>query len=111
MRRSKRKVPLDERIAIVNKFLHLFESKKQEFAQQLTNEMGRPIKFAAGEIGGFLERAKYMVDIAKSRLQDVLLTETDKAGFKRWIRREPMGVAVLISAWNVRPCIYWPIVT
>lgn len=63
--------------------------------------MGRPVRFAKGEIGGFLERARYMVSIAEEKLKDVLLTDTDKEGFKRWIRREPVGVVVLISAWNV----------
>jgi acyl-CoA reductase-like NAD-dependent aldehyde dehydrogenase len=81
--------------------LQLFECNKQEYAKQLTEEMGRPIKFAAGEMGGFLERARYMVSIAKDKLKDVELKDTDKPGFRRWIRREPMGVVVLISAWNV----------
>jgi acyl-CoA reductase-like NAD-dependent aldehyde dehydrogenase len=97
---------LDDRIAIVNKFLDLFEQNKEKYAKQLTEEMGRPIKFAAGEMGGFMERARFMVSIAKDRLQDVLLTETDKEGFKRWIRREPMGVCALISAWNVSLAVF-----
>lgn len=99
-------MPLDERIAVINKFLGLFEQHKEEYAKQLTEEMGRPIKFSAGEMGGFLERARYMVSIAKEKLGDVLLTDTDKEGFKRWIRKEALGVCVLISAWNVRETIY-----
>ncbi|KAK9893300.1 succinate semialdehyde dehydrogenase [Cystobasidium minutum MCA 4210] len=94
------KVPIDERISIVNKFLDLFEQHKDEYAKQLTEEMGRPIKFAAGEMKGFMERARFMVSIAKDRLKDVSLVESDKEGFKRWIRREPVGVCALISAWN-----------
>ena len=99
-RRSQRKVPLQERISIVNRFIDLFESHKQEFGEHLTLEMGRPIRYALGEMGGFLERARYMVSIAEERLKDVSLADTDKPGFKRWIRREPMGVCALISAWN-----------
>lgn len=52
-------------------------------------------------MGGFLERARFMVSIAKDRLKDVSLVESDKEGFKRWIRKEPLGVCALISAWNV----------
>ena len=92
---------LEDRINIVNKFLELFESNKDQFSKELTEEMGRPICYAGGEIAGFLERARHMVSIASDRLKDVALTETDKKGFRRWIRREPLGVAVLISAWNV----------
>lgn len=92
---------LDKRIAIVNRFLELFEQHKNEYAKQLTLEMGRPIRYSAGEIGGFLERARHMVAIAKDRLKDVTLEDTDKPGFRRWIRREPLGVVLLISAWNV----------
>lgn len=99
------KVSLDERISIINKFLDLFEQHKDEYAKQLTEEMGRPIRFSAGEMKGFMERARFMVSIAQDRLKDVLLTETDKEGFKRWIRREPMGVCALISAWNVSATI------
>lgn len=95
------KTPIDERIAIVNRFLDLFEQHKEEYGKQLTEEMGRPIRYSGGEMNGFLERARFMVSIAKDRLKDVLLTETDKEGFKRWIRKEPMGVCALISAWNV----------
>lgn len=98
---DQRKVPLAGRIEIVNRFIQLFEGKKEEFAKQLTEEMGRPIRYSAGEMGGFLERARYMVSIAETRLKDVELKDTDKEGFSRWIRREPMGVCVLISAWNV----------
>lgn len=94
-------MPLDERISIVNKFIDLFEQHKDDYGKQLTEEMGRPIRYAGGEMGGFLERARYMVSIAKDRLKDVTLTETDKEGFKRWIRKEPLGVCALISAWNV----------
>lgn len=98
---SQAKVPLDERISNINKFLDLFGQHKDEYAKQLTEEMGRPIKFAAGEMKGFMERARFMVSIAQDRLKDVSLVESDKEGFKRWIRREPVGVCALISAWNV----------
>jgi acyl-CoA reductase-like NAD-dependent aldehyde dehydrogenase len=43
-----------------------------------------------------------MISIAESALADVPLTDTDKPGFKRYIRREAMGVVLIISAWNVR---------
>lgn len=65
--------------------------------------MGRPARYVKSEIGGFLERAKYLVSIAERELADVDLRDTDKAGLHRYIRREPVGVCLLISAWNF-PC-------
>lgn len=44
-----------------------------------------------------------MCSIAEKSLADVPLTETDKPGFRRYIRREALGVVLIISAWNVRP--------
>ncbi|KAF9060029.1 succinate semialdehyde dehydrogenase [Rhodocollybia butyracea] len=80
------KVSLDQRIQIATKFV-------------LTMQMGRPIAQTKSEINGFLDRAKYMISIAKSSLQDIPIVEQDtgkdKPGFKRFIRRTPLGVVLL----------------
>jgi acyl-CoA reductase-like NAD-dependent aldehyde dehydrogenase len=60
--------------------------------------MGRPIRYAAGEIRGFVERASHMADIAEGSLADIRLPE--QAGFTRFIRREPLGLALVIAPWN-----------
>ena len=59
-----------------------------------------PISQAPGEIRGFLERAEYLLSIAESSLQDVTLADSDKPGFKRFIKRVPHGVVLVISPWN-----------
>ena len=110
-----RKTSLDKRIAIIERFLDLFEADKADIGLELTREMGRsvsmsvaslkrcrPIRYGAGEVSGFLERGRHLVSIARKCLADMPLTDTDKAGFRRYIRREPMGVVLIISAWNVR---------
>ena len=45
-------------------------------------------------------RAEYMLSIAASSLSDVSLADTDLPGFKRYIKREPLGVILVISPWN-----------
>lgn len=65
--------------------------------------MGRPTRYVKGEVGGFLERARYLVSIAERELADVELVDTDKEGFQRVMRKEPLGVCLLLSAWNF-PC-------
>ncbi|KAF7289958.1 Succinate semialdehyde dehydrogenase [Mycena indigotica] len=95
------KVPLAERIAIGQKFIDEWPNTGgKQVPAQLTKEMGRPISQGAGEARGFLERAKYMLSIAESSLSDIALADTDKPGFKRFIRRIPLGVVLVIAPWN-----------
>ncbi|MGX5218239.1 aldehyde dehydrogenase family protein [Pseudomonas segetis] len=93
-----KQTPLSERIAIARKAIDIFSAKEGLLAQELCWMMGRPIRYAAGEIKGFVERASYMADIAEQALADIQLP--DKAGFIRFIRREPLGVALVIAPWN-----------
>ena len=60
--------------------------------------MGRPISQAPGEIAGFEERARHMIEIADSALAD--LKPEEKDGFIRFIRREPLGVVFVVAPWN-----------
>ena len=60
--------------------------------------MGRPMKFGAGEVGGFEERARYMMSIAEETLADIATPQ--KEGFTRFIKREPVGVVFTIAPWN-----------
>jgi len=62
--------------------------------------MGRPISQCPGEIRGTIERAEYMLSIAQSSLADVSLAESDKPGFKRYIKKEPVGLVLIIVPWN-----------
>ena len=41
-----------------------------------------------------------MLDIAATSLADVSLADTDKPGFKRWIKRTPIGVVFVIAPWK-----------
>ena len=90
--------PLAERIAIGRKAIAAFAAKETQLAEELCWMMGRPIRYAAGEVRGFVERASYMADIAESALADIQVPE--KPGFIRFIRREPLGVALVIAPWN-----------
>jgi acyl-CoA reductase-like NAD-dependent aldehyde dehydrogenase len=59
-----------------------------------------PIAQNAGEIRGTVERCLYMLSIAAQALEDVALKDTDKAGFRRFIRRDPLGVVFVIAPWK-----------
>jgi acyl-CoA reductase-like NAD-dependent aldehyde dehydrogenase len=60
----------------------------------------RPLSQTPGELRGFLDRGEHLISIAEDALKDVPLKETDKPGFRRYIRRVPFGVAFLIVPWK-----------
>ncbi|MFV9684187.1 aldehyde dehydrogenase family protein [Pseudomonas sp. NY15367] len=93
-----KRTPLRERIAIGRRAIDAFAARESQLAEELCWMMGRPIRYAAGEIRGFVERATHMADIAEGSLADIRLP--DKPGFTRFIRREPLGVALVIAPWN-----------
>src|SRR3989338_7008089 len=86
--------PLAERIAIGRKAIAAFAAKENQLAEELCWMIGRPIRNAAGEVRGFVERARYMADIAEQALADINVPE--KPGFIRFIRREPLGVGPVV---------------
>ncbi|KAH9946564.1 Aldehyde/histidinol dehydrogenase [Amylocystis lapponica] len=97
------RVPLKDRVAIGRKFLDEFKAMGSEISMELTTQMGRrvsPVSQVPGEVRGTLERATYMLDIAETALTDVSLADTDKPGFRRFIRRTPLGVVLIIAPWN-----------
>jgi len=93
-----RKVPLAERKALCSKAIDAFVAKKDAIAEEICWQMGRPIRFAAGEVAGLEERARTMIRLADQGLAPVKLEE--KPGFDRWIQRDPVGVVFVIAPWN-----------
>jgi acyl-CoA reductase-like NAD-dependent aldehyde dehydrogenase len=93
-----RDVPLTERTKIIERFCGEFERRGAEIANGLSWQMGRPIRFAPSEVRGTLERARYMMSIAATALADV--DAGPKPGFRRFVRREPLGVVFTVAAWN-----------
>ncbi|MGS2723927.1 aldehyde dehydrogenase family protein [Porticoccus sp. GXU_MW_L64] len=87
-----------ERAALCRQFVAAFVSKKDEIAQELSLQMGRPIAYAGGEVDGLAERANHMIDIAEQALAPIQLPE--KPGFQRRIQREPLGVVLVVAPWN-----------
>src|SRR5215211_5474734 len=61
-------------------------------------QMGRPVRYGAGELRGFEERSRYMIAIAEDALSD--LDPGPKEGFVRYVKRGPLGVVFTIAPWN-----------
>ncbi len=93
-----RRVPVGERQALLSKAVDAFVANGGEIAEEITRQMGRPIRYAPGEVSGFEERARHMIDIAEAQLADIAVAP--KAGFTRFIRRDPLGVVFVVAPWN-----------
>ena len=93
-----RHVPLGERQAAVTRFVEAMLAMKEEIGPELTRQMGRPIRYAAGELNGFAERARHMIAIAPQALADIVPERRE--GFTRFIRRNPAGIVFTIAPWN-----------
>jgi len=95
---SWRHTPVSERIAICSRAVDAFVASKDGIAEEISWQMGRPIAYAAGEVGGFEERARHMIAISTAALADIPMEE--KTGFTRYIRHEPLGVVFVVAPWN-----------
>jgi len=93
-----RDVSLSERARILTLFCEEFEARRDDIARELTWQMGRPARYAPNEVRGTLERARHMIAIAPEALNDV--AAAPKEGFRRFVRREPLGVVFTVAAWN-----------
>src|SRR5450631_1505144 len=91
-------LPLAGRCEILGRAVDAFVAKAADIAGEITWQMGRPIRHAPGEIRGFEERARYMLEVAATALAPV--EPGEKAGFKRQIKRVPLGVVAVVAPWN-----------
>jgi acyl-CoA reductase-like NAD-dependent aldehyde dehydrogenase len=91
-------VPIAERGRLCLAAVEAMLAMRAEIAPELAWQMGRPVKFGGAELRGFEERARHMVTIAESALAP--LEPAPKEGFKRYVRREPLGLVLTIAPWN-----------
>jgi acyl-CoA reductase-like NAD-dependent aldehyde dehydrogenase len=89
--------PLHERIDLVMAGVAAVGALNDEIVPELAHQMGRPIRYG-GEFGGFSERASHMAKIAQEALSDISVSDDDQ--FKRYIKRIPHGVVLVIAPWN-----------
>ncbi len=89
--------PLQERIDLVMAGVAKVGEMNDVIVPELAYQMGRPVRYG-GEFGGFNERASHMAAIATDALADIEVSEN--AEFKRYIKRIPHGVVLVVAPWN-----------
>jgi acyl-CoA reductase-like NAD-dependent aldehyde dehydrogenase len=97
--RSWREVPVAERAGICNRMVAWVVERADDLGRELTVQMGRAIAHSPFELTrGFRERATYMSGIAPRALADIEVEKSASA--HRFIRREPLGVVLVVAPWN-----------
>jgi len=91
-------LPVEKRARICHAAVDAFVARKPSHAEELAWQIGRPVRSGGGEVGGFEERARYMIDIAADTLAPIDVGP--KEGFVRYIKREPLGIVFTIAPWN-----------
>jgi acyl-CoA reductase-like NAD-dependent aldehyde dehydrogenase len=88
-----------DRAEVCKKVVDYFVEKADEIGEEITRQMGRPIRYTPFELTkGFQERANYMIGIAEKALADIEVEQL--VGFQRFIRREPVGTVLVLAPWN-----------
>ena len=97
--REWRHVPVEERVAACLRMVAWMVARAGDIGEELSREMGRPIAYSPNEIlRGFVARAEHMAAIAPAGLADIEIEP--KPGFERFIRKEPLGVVLVLAPWN-----------
>ena len=90
--------PLSERAAFCSAAVDAMLSMQADIVPELAWQMGRPVRYGAGELRGFAERARHMIAIAPQALATV--EPVPVTGFRRYIKREPLGTVLVVAPWN-----------
>ena len=91
------KVPLHEQIQLVKDGISKLGELNDQIVKELAWQMGRPIRYG-GEFNGVCERARYMASIVSEALKDISIENSN--AFKRFIKRVPHGVVLVIAPWS-----------
>ena len=103
--REWRKVPVHKRVELANKFLAIVRENKEELAQLLTAESGKPIRQSRIEINNIFISWKAFCEKAKHLYGSVIPAgqEQNHDGDIVFTTREPIGVVACVIPFNF-PC-------
>lgn len=93
------KTSLADRQAIVKKALKYLSDNIDDLALEITTQMGRPIAYSAKEVSTAIMRCEYLLKISGDALKDT--DGEPEKGFKRFIRKVPVGPVLILFPWNV----------
>ncbi|MBL8552459.1 MAG: aldehyde dehydrogenase family protein [Hyphomonadaceae bacterium] len=89
------KTSVAERQRLLNAFADGMQARHEEIARQLTEEQGKPLPHAMGEVAGAIGMTRYFASL---ELSDKVLRETDDEKIVQQFM--PLGVVAAITPWN-----------
>ncbi|KAI4209784.1 MAG: hypothetical protein LQ351_007314 [Letrouitia transgressa] len=93
-----RHTSLAQRQLIIEKALRLITAKQDVLARELAKQMGRPIAYGAKEITTAVARGLHLLKISNDVFNDT--PGEAEEGYKRYIKKVPVGPVLIIFAWN-----------
>ena len=95
---SWKKTTAYQRSAILERAYQLMIERRQELAELMTNEQGKPLKAAFNEVGYAADFLKWFAEEAKRNYGELIPSARSDQRFM--VRYEPVGVVAAITPWN-----------
>ncbi|KAL9001405.1 MAG: hypothetical protein Q9188_005474 [Gyalolechia gomerana] len=93
-----RSTSLQQRKSIVTNALRLLKDRQHVLSKELAEQMGRPVAYGTKEITTAVTRGEHLLKISEDALKDT--QGEPENGFKRYIRKLPVGPVLILFAWN-----------
>jgi len=91
--------PIEKRENIIKNFSQILVKKKNEIAELITKEMGKPIIESEGEVDEIPGLTEWFLKETKNIIKDEnIKLDIDNASAK--VKFEPIGIVGLITPWN-----------
>ncbi|MFD2639360.1 aldehyde dehydrogenase family protein [Piscibacillus salipiscarius] len=95
-------MPAHERADILRKTADLLIERSEEFAEVISKEAGKPIKYSRGEVERAMQVLRFASEGAKHITGEVIPMDAAIGGQHRmgFVKREPLGVVGAITPFN-----------
>lgn len=95
--RTWRRVPVEERAALLAKAADILDREQDAFGRMMTLEMGKPIRAAREEAAKCARGCRYY---AENAARFLAAEEFDVAPARAWVRYDPLGPVLAVMPWN-----------
>lgn len=92
------RLSLEERKQAIRSFMKACAERKEDIAQAMSRDMGKPIKTARAQVDESFDYFNAYFDMADEALSPEVVLEN--ASEKHILYREPLGVIAAITPWN-----------
>mgnify|MGYP006302738699 CR=1 FL=1 len=87
-----------ERASHLDKVVESFEANQEKIARKLTQEQGKPLSEARGEVSASIKAFRYYARKARDIKGEIYPTESNQV--RSFVIKQPVGPVAAISPWN-----------